>query len=83
VELALVAGAEAGAEEAELLSLDAAKLGGGTAVLGSRRAPIPQGMAAPFSGCVALGGGVVWPEEDAMANRVVHSLLVARAEEYW
>jgi len=52
----------------------ASKLGGGTAVEGSTRAPTPQGMSAPDSGWVAFAGGVVWPEEEAMAKRVVHAL---------
>jgi hypothetical protein len=72
VELTLVAGATAGVDPEALLKPDAAKLGAGTAVEGSTRAPTPQGMGSPESGWVALGGGVVWPVEDAMENRPVH-----------
>jgi hypothetical protein len=83
VELALVAGETAGADADALVESDVAKLGAATAVEGSTRAPTPQGMASPDSGWVALGGAVVWPEEDAMANRPVHVWLAARGAENW
>jgi hypothetical protein len=44
--------------------------GGGTALDGSTRAPLPQGIASP-SGWVAFGGGVVAPVASAMAKRPV------------
>jgi len=49
--------------------------GGATAVLGSTRAPVPQGMGSFEPGWVALVGGTEAPLEEAMVNRVVHSLL--------
>jgi len=57
--------------------------GGGTTVDGSLRLPIPQGIASPVPGCVGLGGGVVWPELEAIANRPVHCLLTALGEVNW
>lgn len=44
--------------------------GGGTALDGSTRAPLPQGIAEP-SGWVAFGGGTVAPVASAMAKRPV------------
>ena len=57
--------------------------GGGTAVDGSLRLPTTQGIASPVPGCVALGGGVVCPELEAIVNRAVHCLLTARGEVNW
>lgn len=56
--------------------------GAGTAVDGSVSAPVPQGIASP-SGWVAFGGGVVAPDELAMANRPVHERFVEAGEENW
>ena len=56
--------------------------GGGVAVLGSTRAPKPQGIASP-SGCVALGSLVVLPVASAMAKRPVHVRLGALGDENW
>jgi len=81
-------GAGAGADEdapletggAELLI---AKLGGGTAVDGSARLPVPQGMGAFVVGWVGLVGAVVAPAGEAMAKRVVHVLLGDPEDENW
>ena len=56
--------------------------GAATAVDGSASAPVPQGIASP-SGWVAFGGGVVAPDELAMANRPVHERFAAAGEENW
>jgi len=52
------------------------KLGAATAVEGSTRAPLPQGMASFEPGWVALGGGTDWPLGEAIVKRVVHALSV-------
>jgi hypothetical protein len=52
--------------------------GGGTALDGSARAPVPQGIAWP-SGCVAFGAGTVAPVGSAMAKRPVQRRSVALA----
>ena len=61
----------------------AAKLGAGVAVEGSCSAPAPQGMGSFDSGWVALGAATVWPDEEAIVKRVVHSLTVVPGAEYW
>jgi hypothetical protein len=50
--------------------------GGATALDGSARAPVPQGIAWP-SGWVAFGAGTVAPVESAMAKRPVQRRSVA------
>jgi hypothetical protein len=50
--------------------------GGGTALDGSTRAPVPQGIAWP-SGWVGFGAGTVAPVESAMAKRPVQRRSVA------
>lgn len=57
-------------------------VGGGTALLGSVSAPVPQGIAAP-PGCVAFVGGVVAPESDAMAKRPVQVVFAAAGAVNW
>lgn len=57
-------------------------VGGATAVLGSSRAPMPQGMAAP-SGWVGLGASSTVPSAAAMVNRVVHIGILDVAEVNW
>jgi hypothetical protein len=52
--------------------------GGGTALEGSTRAPLPQGIPSP-SGCVRFGAGTVLPLASAMANRPVQRRLEALA----
>jgi len=53
---------------------------GGALATASTRAPVPQGIDSP-SGCVLLVGVVVAPEEEAMANLVVHcGLEVSRGD---
>jgi len=47
------------------------KTGAATAVEGSLRAPVPQGMAAP-PGCVSFSGSVTSPVAEAIVKRVVH-----------
>jgi hypothetical protein len=56
--------------------------GAGTALVGSVRAPVPQGIASP-SGWVGFVGGTVAPVESAMANRPVHVWFGDAAEENW
>ena len=57
-------------------------VGAGVAVLGSVRAPVPQGMAAP-PGWVEFVGGVVLPLASAMAKRVVHNVVDDAGEVNW
>jgi len=52
--------------------------GGGTALDGSERAPVPQGIASP-SGWVGFGAGVVAPVESAMVKRPVQRRSVTLA----
>jgi len=54
---------------------DVTPLGGGTALEGSTRAPVPQGIGSP-PGWFALAGGVVDPLDEVMVNRVVHVFSV-------
>jgi len=57
--------------------------GGGTALDGSARAPLPQGIAEP-SGCFGFGAGSVAPLEDAMVKRPVQVRSVMLEErENW
>jgi len=58
-------------------------VGGGTAVEGSTRAPVPQGIGAPVLGCVDSVGGVLWPFLSAMVKRVVHDTLELKGLENW
>jgi hypothetical protein len=60
-----------------------AKLGAGTAVDGSARLPVPQGIGAFVVGWVGFVGSVVAPVGEAMAKRVVHVLLGDPADENW
>jgi hypothetical protein len=46
--------------------------GAGLAVVGSTRAPVPQGMASP-SGCFAFGAGTVVPVESVIVKRPVQA----------
>lgn len=61
---------------------EARKEGGGTAVEGSVRAPVPQGIAAP-PGWELLVGGVDAPSAEAMVKRVVHCLTGALGAVNW
>jgi hypothetical protein len=56
--------------------------GAATAVLGSVRAPVPQGIASP-SGWRALDGGTVLPPGPAMAKRPVQVWLGEAGELNW
>jgi len=60
-----------------------AEAGAGTALLGSARFPVPQGMAALVPGWVGLEGGVVSPEAEAIVKRVVQVLSGASGELNW
>jgi len=57
--------------------------GGGTALEGSARAPVPQGMGALVPGWLALEGGEVAPVGEAIVKRVVHCFVVAPVVENW
>lgn len=61
------------------LALVAPRTGAAMAFEGSARAPRPQGMGLLEPGCVALGGGVVAPESEAIVKRVVHATDVAES----
>jgi hypothetical protein len=56
--------------------------GAATALVGSVRAPFPQGIGWP-SGWLALGGGTVAPVASAMAKRPVQVRLFELGEENW
>ena len=63
--------AEAGAGEVPFEPVPPGRYdGGGTALEGSARAPLPQGIPSP-SGWVGFGAGTVLPLESAMAKRPV------------
>jgi len=57
-------------------------VGGGTALDGSTRAPVPQGIFWP-SGWVGLGAGTVLPDASEMVKRPVHNLSVEAGEVNW
>lgn len=57
-------------------------VGGGLASAGLVSAPVPQGMAWP-PGCVAWGGGVVFPVVSAIAKRVVHRVVLEAGDVNW
>jgi len=61
----------------------AAKLGAGTALDGSARAPIPHGIGSFEVGWVGLAGGVLCPDAEAIVKRVVHVLSGDSGEENW
>jgi len=69
--------------EAELEELDPPMTGGGTACEGSTRVPLPQGIAAPLTGCVASVGGVLFPSTSAIVKRLVHDRVELKGEENW
>jgi hypothetical protein len=58
-------------------------LGGGTAAAELASFPVPHGMAWLVPGWVDSDGGVVWPELDAMAKRVVHSVSGEPGDVNW
>lgn len=72
----------AGADPDEEL-LPAEALGAATALEGSTRLPIPQGMGSFDPGWVGFAGGVLTPAAEAIVNRVVQVLTVVCGEEYW
>lgn len=57
--------------------------GGGRAVEGSARAPMPQGMFSPVPGCLALAGGTEEPSVAAIVKRVVQVLTGLPGEVNW
>jgi len=57
--------------------------GAATALEGSTRFPVPQGMGSFDPGCWAFAGGVVAPVEAAIVKRVVQALTLVCGEENW
>jgi len=69
--------------EAFELTLPPVRYGGAaTALVGSVRAPVPQGIASPL-GWLALGGGTITPVASAMAKRPVQVWVGELGELNW
>lgn len=73
---AVVGGGTGAADVVTFVPVVVPNEGAATALLGSTRAPTPQGIGSPESGWAALAGGVVGaPVSDAMVKRPVHVML--------
>jgi len=67
----------------ETLPPGAVPAGAATALEGSTRFPVPQGIGSFDPGCWAFAGGVVAPVADAIVKRVVQALTLVCGEENW